>query len=138
MIDEDAGELVPDRLVDEDRGDGAIDPARQPANDPAVADLLANLGDLGRPELGHRPVAGQAADVADEIGQQFAAVRRVHHFGVEHQAEEAPLLVGGDRVGSAFGMGDDLEPLRQSLDPVAVAHPDLVPLALAPEAVEQH
>ena len=129
MVDEDAGQLVADRLVDQHRRDRAVDPARQAADDPAGADLLANLGDLGGPELGHRPVAGEAADVADEIGEQPAAVRRVHHFGMEHQAEEAPRLVGGDGIRRAFGLGDDLEAVGKRLDPVAVAHPDLVPLA---------
>ena len=101
-------------------------------------DLRADVGDLGRAIFGHRPVAGQAADVADEIGEQLAAVRRVDDLGVEHQAEEAALLVGGDRIGRAFGRGDDAEAFGQRLDPVAMAHPDLVGLARLPEAVEQH
>ena len=75
--------------------------------------------------------------MADEIGEQFAAVGRVHDLRVEHQAEEAARLVGGDGVRRAFGCGDDAEPIGQSLDPVAVAHPDLVGLALVPEAVEE-
>ena len=76
--------------------------------------------------------------MADEIGEQLAAVRRVDDLRVEHQAEEAALLVGGDGIGRAFGRGDDAEALGQRLDPVAVAHPDLVLLAGLPEAVEQH
>ena len=64
--------------------------------------------------------------MADEIGEQLAAVRRVDDLGVEHQAEEAALLVGRDRIRRAFGRGDDAEPLGQRLDPVAMAHPDLV------------
>ena len=38
----------------------------------------------------HRPVAGAAADVPGEIGQQLAAVGRVHDLGVEHHRVEAP------------------------------------------------
>ena len=75
VIDEDAGQLVADRLVDQHRRHRAVDAARQAADHPALADLRADLGDLGVAELGHRPVAGQAADVADEIGEQLAAVR---------------------------------------------------------------
>ena len=137
MVDEDAGQLVADRLVDQHRRDRAVDAAGKAADHPAVADLLADLGDLGGAELGHRPVAGEAADVADEIGEQLAAVGRVDDLGVEHQAVEAPLLVGGDRVGRAFGLGDDAEALGQRLDPVAMAHPHLVALARRPQAVEQ-
>ena len=97
MIDEHAGQLVADRFVDQHRRDRAVDPARKAANHPAVADLLANLGDLGGPELGHRPAAGETADVADEIGEQPAAVGRVDDLRVEHQAVESARLV--DRHG---------------------------------------
>jgi hypothetical protein len=48
VIDEDAGELVADRLVDQHRGDGAVDAARQAADHPALPDLGADVGDLGR------------------------------------------------------------------------------------------
>ena len=138
VIDEDAGELKPDRLVDQHRGDGAVDAAGEAADDAALAYLRADIGELGLPIFRHRPVAGQAADVADEIGEQFAAVRRVHDLGVKHQGEEAALLIGGDGEGRAFGRRDDAEAFGQSLDPVAMAHPDLVLLAGLPETVEQH
>ncbi len=137
MVDEDAGQLVADRLVDQHRGDRAVDPARQAADHPALPDLLADVGDLGVAEARHRPVAGAAADVAHEIGEQFAAVGRVHDLRVEHQAVALRLLVGGDREGRAFRAGDDLEPGRERLDAVAVAHPHLVLFADVPQAVEQ-
>ena len=37
VVDEDAGELVADRLVDEQRGDGRVDAAREPADDALAA-----------------------------------------------------------------------------------------------------
>ena len=40
-----------------------------------AADLGADFGDLGLAELGHRPVAGEAADVAHEVGDQLARRR---------------------------------------------------------------
>ena len=46
VVDEDAGQLLADRLVDQHRGDGGIDAARQAADDAALADLRA---DRGRP-----------------------------------------------------------------------------------------
>ena len=137
MIDEHAGQLVADRFVQKHRGDGAVDPARQPADHPALADLLADLGDLGVAESAHRPVARAAADVPREIGEQFAAVGRVHDLGVEHHRIAARILVGGDGEGRAFGRRDHLEPRRQGLDPVAVAHPHLVLFADLPQPVEQ-
>ena len=45
VVDEDAGQLVADRLVDQDGGDGRIDAARQAADHLGVADLFADRGD---------------------------------------------------------------------------------------------
>ena len=47
VVDEHAGQLLADRLVDQHRGDRAVDAARQAADHPALADLLADVGDLG-------------------------------------------------------------------------------------------
>ena len=44
-VDKDAGQLVADRLVQQRRGDRGIDPARQAADDMAVADLVADALD---------------------------------------------------------------------------------------------
>ncbi len=58
VIDEHAGELVADRLVDQHRGDGGIDAAGQAADHPARADLGADLLDRFLAERAHGPVAG--------------------------------------------------------------------------------
>ena len=44
-VDEDADELIADRLVHQRGGDGGIDPAGQPADDALGADLRADVGD---------------------------------------------------------------------------------------------
>ena len=93
VVDEHAGELVADRLVDQHRGHGGIDAAGEAADHPALADLGADLFDRLLAEGAHGPVAGEAGDLADEIADQFGAVGRVHHFGVEHQAVIFALLV---------------------------------------------
>ncbi len=98
----------------------------------AVADLLADLRDLGLAVGGHGPVAGEAADAMDEVGDKLAAVGRVDHLGVELGAVEPALFVGDDREGRAVADGDDLEAGRKSGDLVAVAHPDLVAFADVP------
>ncbi len=43
VIDEDAGQLIADGFVDQDRGDRAVDAAGQAADHLLVADLLADL-----------------------------------------------------------------------------------------------
>ena len=83
VVDEHAGELLADRLMDQHRGDGAVDAARQAADDATLADLGADFLDLGLAEFGHRPIAGAAADVAHEIGDQLGAVGGVRDLEVE-------------------------------------------------------
>ena len=45
VVDEDAGQLIADRLVDEDRGDRRIDPAAEAADHPLASHLRADFGD---------------------------------------------------------------------------------------------
>ena len=99
MIDEHAGELLADRLVDQHRGDGGIDAAGQPADHPALADLAADFLDRLVLEGAHGPVAGAARDLAHEIAQDGGAVRRVHDLEMELRGVEFARLVGdhGDR-----------------------------------------
>ena len=59
VIDEDAVELLADRLVDQHRGHGAVDAARQPADHPLEADLLLDAVDRLVAERGHGPVPRQ-------------------------------------------------------------------------------
>ena len=99
VVDEDAGQLVADRLVDQHRGDRRIDAAGQAADHPALADLGADRRARLGAEGGHRPVALQAGDVVDEVADQPRAVGRVDDLGVEHQAVVAARLVGDQREG---------------------------------------
>ncbi len=137
MVDEHAGQLVADRLVDQDRRDRTVDAARQAADHLARSDLLADFGDLGFAIGGHRPVALQPAHAMDEVGDQLGAVGGMRDFGVELGAVELPLLVGDHREWRTVADRDDLEARREGGDLVAVAHPHLVPLADRPQPVEQ-
>ena len=137
VIDEDAGELVADRLVDQDRRDRRIDAAREAADDPRFADLRADAGDLLGAERRHRPVALEARDLMQEIGDELRAVGRVDHLGVEHRGVVAALFVRRDRVGRVLRHGVDAEALRKPRHPVAVAHPHRIAPARLPDALEQ-
>ena len=103
VIDEDAGELVADGLVDEHRRHGGIDAAREAADHPARADLGADALDGLLAEGLHGPVALAARDVVHEVADELRAVRRVHHFRVELHAVELALLVGDDGEGRVLG-----------------------------------
>ena len=75
VVDEDAGQLVADRLVDQHRRDRRIDAAGEAADHPALADLGADrLARLGA-ERRHRPVALQPGDLVDEIARSAARRR---------------------------------------------------------------
>jgi len=99
--------------------------------------LLADLLDRLLAEGAHGPVAGQPRDLADEIADQFGAVGRMHHLGVEHQAVIFALLVLDDRERGVRRDAGDLEARRHSGDAIAVTHPDLVVLADLPGFLEQ-
>ena len=137
VVDEDAGELVADGLVDQHRGHGGIDAAGQAADHPAGADLGADARDGLLAEGLHGPVAPAAGDVAHEVADQLRALRRVHHLRMELHGVELPLLVRHRREGRVLGHRKHLEALRQLGDPVAVAHPDGIFLADLPDALEE-
>ena len=136
-IDEHAGELIADRLVQQQGGDRGIDPAGEAADHPAAADLIADAQGCRLPERGHRPVAMAAGDPANEVLEQGLAARRVRDFGVELHAVDAPGVVGdrGERRG--VGGGDHAKPGRQIDDLVAVAHPHLLARPGLEHALEQ-
>ena len=72
VIDEHAGELVADRLMDQHGGDGGIDAAGQAADHLAFADLFADLLDRFLAERAHGPVAGAAAILRTKLRISFA------------------------------------------------------------------
>ena len=136
-VDEHAGELVADRLMQQQGGDRGIDAPGQAADHPAAAHLVADAHGCRLPERGHRPVAMAAGDPAREVLEQGLAARRVHDFGMELHAVDAPGVVGdrGERRG--VRRRDHAKPGRQSYDLVAVAHPHLLARAGLEHAFEQ-
>ena len=83
VVDEDARELVADRLVDEQRGDGRVDAAREAADDALRADLRADPLDLLLDHGGRRPARRRARDLVEEVLQDLLALGRVHDLRVE-------------------------------------------------------
>ena len=125
VVDEDAGELVADRLVDQHRRHRGIDAAGQPADDAAVADL--RRGCARSRSSGRRPWSSRrpARDLVHEVGEQLAAARRVHDLRVELHAVEPARLVGDRRERRALETATTRKPGGSRVDAVAVAHPDL-------------
>ena len=134
VIDEDAGEAVSDRTVDEQRGGGRVDTAGEAADRLRLADLRPDLLDLVLDHRCGRPLLAAAADIAEEPGQNLGAVRRVDDLGVELDPVEGALgvLDGGHRRLRA--RGERGESGRRLIDRVPVAHPALL---LGGQPVEQ-
>ena len=99
MIDQYAGELIADSLVDQDRSDCRVNATRETANHATFADLLANLFDRLVPESAHRPVAGEPGNLAHEIAQKRCPMRRMHDFEMELGGVEFASVIAdnGDR-----------------------------------------
>ena len=107
VVDEHAGQLIADRPVHEQRRDGAVDSAREPAEHAFAADTVADALHLLLDHGGRRPGGRYAGDVVEEVLEHLLPVRRVHDLGVELDAVAAPrdVLEGGDR--RRAGTGDD-------------------------------
>ena len=102
MVDEHTGQLLADRAVDEQRRHGAVDPARERAEDALAADLLP---DRARAAVRSRPRAsseGWAPATMEEVAEHRRPVRGVDDLGMELDAVEPPgrVLEGGDRRSS--------------------------------------
>jgi hypothetical protein len=123
VVDEDAGQAIADRLVEEERRHRGVDAAAQAAHDPPLAHLPLDRVHRLLHERRHRPVAAAAADVEREVAEDLGAAIRVCDFGVEQDGVEASILVhhrGHRRVGARRGDG---EAGRRALHEIAVARP---------------
>ena len=125
VVDEDAGELVADGLVQKRGGHAGIHATAQSKDDALSADLRADVRDGLLQVIAHRPVLAAAADAVDEVAVNLSAARRVDDFGVELKAEDAARAVFDDRVVAVLRGGDDGEILRELGELVAVGVPDL-------------
>ncbi len=138
VVDEDAGELVADRLVDQHRGDRRIDAAGKAADDAALADLGADRRARLGAEGGHRPVALHARR---PCGRNCGSAARRRGCG-RPRGGTSGRSSGASRRRSARRARSPRSPTRrkagrQAGDAVAVAHPHDVALARLPHAVEQ-
>ncbi len=126
VVDEHAVQPLADGLVDQDRGDGRIDAARQPEEHVRLADGGADRRHLLVDKGGGRPVAARAALDVGEIGEQAGAVLGVDDLRVELHAD-VRMPVAPERGNRALGAGGRAESVGQAREVVAVAHPDRRP-----------
>ena len=89
-VDEDAGQLVAHRLVDQRRGHRGVDPARQTADDPLGSDLGLDGRHRRLDDRRHGPRRAAPADVVEERLQHGLAAVGVHDLGMELHAVDRP------------------------------------------------
>src|SRR5215471_16299479 len=136
-IDEDTGELIANRLMDQKRCDRRIDTSGQSADHACFADLFTNAAYGLRTEGPHVPIRGNSRDGLGEVAQKHRASRSVYNFGMEHRAVEAASLVRDNGEWRVLAHGENVEPLGQRGDAVAVAHPNFVTRAEGPQPLEK-
>ena len=125
VVDEYAGELLPDRAVQE-RGDhGGVDSAREPEQHLAATDLRAEACEGILDDVADAPERIGAADLAHEALEELSSLGGVRDLGMELYAIEAAALVAHGREGNGAGRRGRAESRWQRVDPVAVAHPHI-------------
>ena len=131
VVDEDASQVLPYRLVEQHGCHGAVDATRETEYDLVVAQLLFKTRHRVVNEGVGRPIALATADAKREIGQHLRAFLGVEHLGVELHGIGllAFNLLGG--ILDVVGRSDDAGSRRQFGDGIAMAHPHLTCLAYA-------
>ena len=123
VVDEDAGQSVADGALHQRRGHRGVDSAGQPADRPAVTDLVAHLLDQRVGDIGGRPRRTDTGELVQEPAEHLLAVRRMQHLGVVlHTCQPAGPILERRHRGARAG-GHHLEPVRRGGDRVTVAHP---------------
>ena len=147
MVDEDAGELSADGLVEQYGCHRRVDTSGESEDDAILTNLFFQFGHGCLYKRGRTPVLARAADVDDEVFQQQRALHGMEHLGVELDSPNTSPPYGprggfatdrsicsplGGRMGGCecrvlhIGCrGDDLEAVGNLGDAVAVAHPHL-------------
>ncbi len=129
VVNEDAGELIANRLVQKRRRHRRIDAAAQPEHDFLVAHLLADALTGFVNERAHRPIHRAMADAEEEILDDLVAARGVRHFGMKLKRVELLRGVFDRREHGILRVRDDAEAVRESSELVAMAVPDVHLLA---------
>src|SRR5690606_20579514 len=90
-----------------------------------AAHPLANAFDVLGDDILRRPHRRAAADIAHEARENLEAPLRMSDFGMELEPIDPTLAVRDPGERRVTRSRDDLEPRRQTLDAIAVAHPHL-------------
>ena len=123
MVDKDARELAADGLGQQRRRNGGVHAAGKRQQHLAVADLGADVRNGLAHEVTHRPLAGRAADLIEEVAQHGPTILGMIDLRVElHAIKPARFVADADRW-AGIRVRHEPERLRHLGHIVAVAHP---------------
>src|SRR5215469_7108034 len=113
VIDENAGKLVADSLVQERGRHRGIDATAQSKHNLIFADLLTDTRASFFNERPHRPVHRAVANVVDKILQDLFASRCVRDFGMKLKTIKFALrILDGSEI-ATFSRSHNAKPFRQ-------------------------
>src|SRR4029453_10881897 len=125
IVDEDAGELIPDGLVNEGRGDAGINTSAQTEDHPLATHLGPDLFHRLVEVAAHRPLLAAPADPVDEIRDDLPAPWGMPHLRMKLRAEKsARAVLEPGAIGILRGRNHS-EFLRQARQPIPARVPDL-------------
>ena len=93
VVDEDAGELLADGLVNQSRSNAGVNAATKAKDHLVLADLLADFFHGLINVVAHCPFAATATNLVNEIGNDGLSLGGVNDLGVELQSVKAGLGV---------------------------------------------
>ncbi len=123
VVDEDAGQLVADRLVDKQSRHRRVDAAGKGAEDPSSTDLGPDSLDLDLDHGGRRPGRRGVCGPVEEVLQDLHAVHGVRDLGMELDTVKPAVRVLECGDGSRGRARDDHRSRWSRGDRVTVAHP---------------
>lgn len=123
VIDEDARQLLADRLREQDRRHGGVDAARKRTERLARSDLLAQSFNRRLDEGRHLPIALAQRDAAHKVFKDLRAVFRVHDLGMELHGIELSCRIFHRRDGAVRCLCRHAKAFGRFGDVVGVTHP---------------
>ena len=123
VVDENAGQLIANGFVYEDRCDRGIDAAGEGADDIVISDFFTDIFDSDVDVVAHGPAAFTFADVEEEVLQHGCAFRGVDDLRMELDSVEAAGFICHRSSRGEVGVTGESEAGRHLCDGIAMAHP---------------
>jgi hypothetical protein len=123
VVDEDTGQLVTDRALDERSRHRGVHATGEATDDPRLTDRAAHLLDEFFDDIGRGPVAGEPGASPQEVLEDLLAEGRVHDLGVPLNAIEPTGIVLERSHRRPSSRGRHAHALRGHGHRVAVRHP---------------